>query len=135
MKLYRGIKSDEINFFTHSSKEAITSVLLPILKMRSSNNYSYPDELNSQIIKTHQLMRLKDQYFTDRKDIAEVYMRSENGSLIEIDIDEKEILENFKVEFQDFGKRKKDFQLVYRVDGEVLLFNKDKWNLKQLNDE
>lgn len=76
------------------------------------------------------MIRLSDQYFTDRKEIAQGYAKNENGVLIEINPQIEEILKYFKVEFQDFGKRKDDFQLVYRVKGKDLCENKDRWGLK-----
>lgn len=131
MKLYRGIKCEEITFLTEEVKNEINSVIGSLLQLRQSGDFHYPEKMNGEIIKSRQLLRLRDQYFTDRKDIAEDYAKSENGLLLEMDVPPEDILEFFKVEFQDFGKRKEDFQLVYRVDGEILLKNRDTWNVKQ----
>jgi len=130
MKLYRGLKEAEIKFFELENKESTIQTMKALLEMRHQGDFKYPEDMNKEVIRAHKNLRLKDQYFTDQKDIAEKYSKEVKGSLLEIDVPVEEILENFKVEFQDFGKRKFDFRLVYRVDGELLCKKRQDWGLK-----
>lgn len=62
--------------------------------------------------------------------IAEGYAKKVGGLLIELNIPIKDILNYFDLEFQNFSRRKKKFELVYRVKGSLLLKNSKKWGLK-----
>jgi len=41
-----------------------------------------------------------------------------------------EVVKHFRIEFQNYGKRKKRFELVYVVDGSLLKRKSSQWKLK-----
>lgn len=134
MKLYRGIKSNEITFRAPEEEQQYREKWLEILKKREKQEYSYPEELNKDIIELQKLNKLSYQHFTDHKEIAEYYVKKENGSLIEIDVPLEEIIEHFTLEFQNYSKRRERFEIVYIISSKVLLENKDKWGMKKIMD-
>ncbi len=129
MKLYRGIKEDFI-FLDEKAQEQNKQIWKKILELRSKGDFSYPQETNSEILTLRKQERLALQNFTDNKKIAERYARQEKGFIVEIDVPKKEILSLFRIEFQNFSKRKEKFELVYVVSGENLHKFAKKWKLK-----
>lgn len=132
MKLYRGISSKE--FIEHAGEldQRMHDGWRKILTMRESGIFSYPEELNDTIIELSKLQVYARQYFTDMKDIAERYAQSEGGSVIEIDVPLDDIEKYFLLEFQNYAKRREQFEIVYQVRGDVLFEYKDEWKLKVL---
>jgi len=129
MKLYRGIKSSEYKGFDSVIEKDFKSNLRKILERRKLDFVSYPEELDEVILKLKEVMRLVYQNFTDNKQIAFNYAKNEKGLLIEIDLSVEEVLKYFSIEFQNFSKRRKSFEIVYTVKGSDLEKNIKKWNL------
>ena len=50
--------------------------------------------------------------------------------LVELSVPVKDVLQHFDVEFQNFGQRKKRFEIVYAVRGGALARFSAKWKLK-----
>lgn len=132
MKLYRGLKSSEFKIFDASLASHSASVWEKILKMRAKGNFKFPEDLSKDIVELEKTNRLRRQYFTDNKSIALAYAKENHGLLLEIDPGIGDILKNFHLEFQNFGKRKKSFELVYAIDAATLLLNSKKWKLKEI---
>ncbi len=133
MKLYRGLKSVEFKYFSEKVQGELNQTWAKILSRRSKGDWSYPKNLDNEILSTEKLLRLERQHFTDQKSIALNYAKTFNGVIIEIDIPIKDILKNFRVEFQNFGKRKTKFEIVYVVDATLLYRNRKKWKVKILS--
>lgn len=132
MKLYRGLKSSEFKMFSEDAALELRNLWSAVLNKRSKGDWTFPNELNEDILLGEKLLRLQRQHFTDRRDIALGYATENNGALIEIDVSKKDILDHFRIEFQNFGKRKKSFEIVYVIDSSILFRNRRKWKLKQL---
>jgi hypothetical protein len=130
MKLYRGIKTMEFTEGSKAIQEAVQSGWSKILKLRSAGNLKYPKQLDSLISELFKLQPLTRQYFTDNKKIAAAYAKKEHGVLIEIDLSIKDILAHFTIEFQNYSKRKSQFEIVYMIKGSDLSKNARKWKLK-----
>ncbi len=133
MKLYRGIKSREFSHFSTEVASNLQSTWSEILKKRSRGDFSYPNDFNKKILAAAKLVRLQRQHFTDNKDIAARYAKTNNGVLVEVDVPTKEIIDHFTIEFQNFNQRKRAFEIVYVVDSSKLLANSRKWKLKTRN--
>lgn len=130
MKLYRGIKSSEFKHFTDDTATELEQTWSSILKLRSQGKLEYPKHLDPEISRAEKLIRLQRQNFTDRREIALDYAKTYGGALIEIDVPLADILKYFRIEFQNFGKRKSRFEVVYVVDAKPLKKFKRKWKLK-----
>ncbi len=130
MKLYRGLSADEFKLVSKKMLKENKLIWSSILKNRAQGEFGYPDNLDRPITLLQTNMRLEYQYFTDSKMIAEGYVKKIGGLLIELNIPIKDILNYFDLEFQNFSRRKKKFELVYRVKGSLLLKNSKKWGLK-----
>ncbi|MAZ40700.1 hypothetical protein CL654_01095 [bacterium] len=133
LKLYRGIKSSE---FTHKDKEVeekFNEGWLEILRRRAQGDLSYPEDLNSIVTKMFKIQPFTRQYFTDREEIAKSYAKKEHGSLITLEIPLKEILKYFVIEFQNYPKRKQQFDVVYIIKGTDLFKKSKDWNISIQN--
>ncbi len=130
MKLYRGIASKE--FIEHADEldQRMHDGWRTILTVRENGIFSYPEELNDTVIELSKLQVYARQYFTDMKEIAERYAQSEGGSVIEIDVPLNDIEKYFLLEFQNYAKRREQFEIVYQVRGDVLAEHKGEWKLK-----
>jgi hypothetical protein len=93
-------------------------------------NFKYPQQLDRSINALHKNLRLEYQYFTDSKVIAESYARKVGGLLVELSVPLNEVLKHFDIEFQNFGRRKKQFEIVYCVKGSTLAKYGKRWRLK-----
>lgn len=133
MKLYRGLKTSEFRHYSDDISAEVRRTWASILKRRSQEDWSFPHELSTEISRLEKLLRLQRQHFTDRRDIALAYAKSNGGTLLEIEVTEKDLLNHFRIEFQNFGKRKKDFEVVYVVDASLLFQNQRRWKMKQLD--
>ncbi|MGE4133327.1 MAG: hypothetical protein AB7F86_16915 [Bdellovibrionales bacterium] len=58
------------------------------------------------------------------------YARKVGGLLVEISVPMADVLKHFDIEFQNFGRRKKQFEIVYCVKGSILAKYGKKWKLK-----
>lgn len=126
MKLYRGIASPEYLEHTEEVEGQFKDGWKKILEYREKGDLSYPEELNDTVIELYKTQSLTRQYFTDNKAITEQY----GGVVIEIDVPVEDILNHFIIEFQNYSKRRDQFEVTYLVHGKVLLENKEKWKLQ-----
>lgn len=129
MKLYRGIISPTYSPFTPADAKSLKVTWQAILENREQGVFSYPDDLNGEILDAQDLVRLQRQHFTDDKEIAEGYAKLNGGILIEINVPIAEILKYFTIEFQKFAQRKKSFEIVYVIDAAKLHSMAKQWNL------
>ncbi len=132
MKLYRGLKSSEFKVFDTKLASHSVSIWEKILKERIKGNFHFPEALSKDIVELEKINRLRRQNFTDNKSIALAYAKENRGLLLEIDVNIGDVLKYFHLEFQNFGKRKKNFELVYVVDAASLFRNAKKWKLKEI---
>jgi hypothetical protein len=109
LKLYRGLSSDEFNLATDKVFEQNKKAWASIIDRRAKGDFKYPHELDRSITTLHKNLRLEYQYFTDSKPIAEGYARKVGGLLVQLSVPLKDILQYFDIEFQSFGRRKKQF--------------------------
>lgn len=130
MKLYRGLKNDVFELLTPEVKHSIDAMWFKILTRRSAGDFFYPNDLNDDVIELSKLARFSQQHFTDQRGIAVAYAKQENGVVVEIDVPEIEVIRHFRIEFQNFGKRKTNFEVVYVVSGELLYKNSNEWKIK-----
>ena len=130
LKLYRGLSSDEFNLATDEVFERNKETWASIINRRVEGDFEYPQELDRSITLLHKNLRLEYQYFTDSKSIAESYARKVGGLLVELSVPLKDVLEYFDIEFQNFGRRKKQFEIVYCVKGSILAAQSERWKLK-----
>ena len=98
-----------------------------LLSKRAAADMSYPEELDQTVRKLEKTARLERQHFTDNSAIAKSYARKVGGLLVEIDVSLPEILKYFRLEFQNFSKRKRNFEIVYVVDSKVMAHNRRRW--------
>jgi hypothetical protein len=82
MKLYRGMRAKEFAHFTPEIAASLRATWKEILSDRARGDYTYPDELNAEILEASQLSRLQRQYFTDDKEVALSYAKDQGGILI-----------------------------------------------------
>lgn len=130
LKLYRGLSSDEFNLATDEVFEQNKQAWASIVDRRAKGDFSYPKDLDRSITVLHKNLRLEYQYFTDSKPIAEGYARKVGGLLVELSVPLKDVLEYFDIEFQNFGRRKKQFEIVYCVKGSNLAKHSKRWKLR-----
>lgn len=130
LKLYRGLSSSEFNIATDKVLKRNKDSWALILKERAEGNFNFPMHLSQAITTLHKDLRLEYQYFTDSKPVAEAYARKVNGLLVELSVPVKDLLDFFDIEFQNFGRRKKQFEIVYRVKGSTLAKNGKRWRMK-----
>lgn len=130
MKLYRGITSKEYLEHTEEIENRFKEGWKKILTVREGGDLSYPENLNDVVLDLYKTQSLTRQYFTDNKAITEKYIKSEGGLIIEIDVPVDDILNNFIIEFQNYSKRRDQFEVTYLIHGKVLLENKEKWKMK-----
>lgn len=130
LKLYRGLSSDEFNLATDDVFKENKKVWSSVLENRLNGDFDYPHALDRPITTLHKNLRLEYQYFTDSKVIAEGYARKVSGLLVELSVPLNEVLKHFDIEFQNFGRRKKQFEIVYCVKGSTLAKYGKRWRLK-----
>lgn len=130
LKLYRGISADEFNLATDDVFKENKKVWSSVLEHRLNGDFDYPHELDRPITRLHKNLRLEYQYFTDSKVIAEGYARKVGGLLVELSVPFNDVLKHFDIEFQNFGRRKKQFEIVYCVKGSTLAKYGKRWRLK-----
>ncbi|WP_413289223.1 hypothetical protein [Bdellovibrio sp. HCB337] len=130
LKLYRGLSSDEFSLATDGVFAQNKQAWATILERRVKSDFKYPQELDRSIISLHKNLRLEYQYFTDTKSIAEGYARKVGGLLVELSVPLKDVLEYFDIEFQNFSRRKRQFEIVYCVKGSILAKHNKRWKLK-----
>lgn len=133
LKLYRGLSSEEFILATEDVIQQNKKVWAQILDRRIRDTVSYPKELDRSIANLHKNVRLEYQYFTDARAIAEGYARKVGGLLVELSVPLPDVLKHFDIEFQNFGRRKKRFELVYRIKGSVLAAHRKRWKLKSIS--
>lgn len=130
IKLYRGLSALEFKGVTSESMAANRRDWNSILKLRARGDHMYPRALDSAIQRLHREGRWERQYFTDSKEIAKSYARKMGGTLLEVSVPVKDILKHFDLEFQNFGRRKKKFEVVYLVKGAILAKRRKAWRLR-----
>lgn len=130
MKLYRGLSAKEFGLASEKMLLENKKVWKSILVNREQGNFRYPNNLDQPIALLQKNLRLEYQHFTDSKLIAEGYARKVDGILIELNVSIEDILRYFDLELQNFARRKKKFEIVYRVKGSVLSKKREKWHLK-----
>jgi hypothetical protein len=130
MKLYRGLKTADFQLLDEATSKSVRDIWKKVLLRRSKGDFSFPEKLSAEIQEQERQIRLRRQHFTDNKEIAARYAKASGGSLVEIDVSVEEISRVFDIEFQNFGKRRKKFELVYVIDAEVLRRRAKKWKLK-----
>lgn len=130
LKLYRGISAVEFNFASDEAFKKNKKVWASILEHRVKGDFNYPHELDKDINTLHKSLRLEYQYFTDNKTIAEGYAKKVGGLLVELSVPLKDVVELFDIEFQNFGRRKKQFEIVYCIKGSILAKYGKRWRLK-----
>lgn len=130
LKLYRGLSSDEFHLATEDVFKGNKNAWASILENRASGDFGYPASLDQSITRLHKNLRLEYQYFTDARQIAEGYARKVGGILVELNVPLTDVLEYFDVEFQNFSRRKKKFEIVYCVKGSILAKKGRRWKLK-----
>lgn len=130
LKLYRGLSANEFNLASEKVFRENKKVWSAILEYRLKGDLDYPRHLDRSITSLHKNLRLEHQYFTDSKVIAEGYAKKVGGLLVELNVPAKDVLEYFDIEFQNFGRRKKQFEIVYCVKGSLLAKFGKRWGLK-----
>lgn len=130
LKLYRGLSSDEFNLATDEVFEENKKAWASILAHRVRKDFKYPQKLDRSITSLHKNLRLEYQYFTDAKLIADGYAKKVGGLLVEVSVPVEDVLEFFDIEFQNFGRRKKRFEIVYCIKGSILAKHSKRWKLK-----
>ncbi len=101
-----------------------------VLQKRVKGDFSYPLELDAEICSLEKLGRLSYQHFSDDRRMAAAYAKQKKGVVIEIDIPLTDIKKYCIVEFQNFSKRKKSFEIVYIVKGSDLCRHAKKWKMQ-----
>lgn len=129
LKLYRGISADGFNLASDDVFKKNKKVWASILEHRVKGDFNYPHELDKDINALHKSLRLEYQYFTDNKTIAEGYAKKVGGLIVELSVPLKDVFELFDIEFQNFGRRKKQFEVVYCVKGSALVKHGRRWRL------
>lgn len=130
MKLYRGLKSLDYREFDSDLEKELRDGWREVLSLRESGDFIYPENLNKRILKLESISNLTHQNFTDNREIAYSYARNGGGLFLEVEVSMEDLLRYFKMEFQNFSKRRKKFELVYVVSAADLSSNRSKWNLK-----
>lgn len=130
MKLYRGIKTNSFRLRTPEEERGFQEKWRKILELREKGKFEYPEHFNKEVIELHDQARLSYQHFTDNREIAERYAKNEEGILIEITVPIAEVLEYFTLEFQNYSKRKEQFEITYTVSSDILADKQEEWQLK-----
>ena len=130
IKLYRGVSATDYKLASASLIDQNRKLWRDILQLRSVGDFNFPKELSQEINKLQRNQKLERQYFTDRKEIARSYAAEVNGLLVEITVPIVDVLKNFNLEFQNFGLRKKTFEIVYCVPGKVLNRRQTDWKMR-----
>jgi hypothetical protein len=130
LKLYRGISAEDFNLATDEVLKNNRRVWRQILQHRLNGNFDFLADLDESINSLHKSIRLEYQYFTDSKVIAQGYARKVGGNLAEISVPLNDVLKYFDIEFQNFGARKKKFEIVFRVKGSILAKKIKAWKMK-----
>ncbi len=129
LKLYRGLSADEFSIASDKLLKENRKTWSSLLEYRADGDFDYPESLNQSITSLHKNLKLEVQYFTDAKNIAESYARKMDGLLVEMRVPLDDVINHFDIEFQNFSRRKKQFEIVYRVKGSLLSKYKRKWRL------
>lgn len=130
LTLYRGLSSSEFNAASEALLRENRQTWRQIIERRTKGKFDYPETLNKDIAKLHRNLRLERQYFTDSKVIAETYAKKVGGLIVEMIVPVNDIVNHFDIEFQNFGRRKKQFEIVYCVKGSLLNRFSRRWRLK-----
>jgi hypothetical protein len=130
MKLYRGLKGRDVQLYSPAVQRNVWDSWSKLLQKRTRGDFSYPSELDVEVLSLEKLGRLSYQHFSDDERTAHAYAKQENGVVIEIDVPLSDIKKYFTLEFQNFSKRKKSFEIVYIVRGADLHRSSKKWKIK-----
>ncbi len=130
IKLYRGLKAEAFQPFTQAEAAQQRKTWAKLLEARAQGDFAHPVAFDAEIRKLESGLRLRRQYFTDRREVAAAYARSEGGSLLSIELPLDQVLSHFSLEFQNFSKRRSSFEIVYLVSGELLAKHAKAWKLK-----
>lgn len=130
MKLYRGLKQNEVQLYSPTVQKKVWESWSKLLQKRKQGDFSYPSELDVEIQSLKKLGRLSYQHFSDDEHTAVAYAKREGGVIIELDVPLSDIKKHFILEFQNFSKRKKRFEVVYMVKGADLHRYSKKWRIK-----
>lgn len=130
MRLYRGLKERDVQLYSPAVQGKVWDSWSKLLQKRARGNFSYPSELDAEVRSLEKLGRLSYQHFSDDERTANAYAKQENGVVIEIDVPLSDIKKYFMLEFQNFSKRKKSFEIVYIVRGADLHRSSKKWKIK-----
>lgn len=130
MKLYRGLKERDVQLYSPAVQGKVWDSWSKLLQKRARGDFSYPSELDAEVQSLEKLGRLSYQHFSDDERTANAYAKQENGVVIEIDVPLSDIKKHFMLEFQNFSKRKKRFEIVYLVRGADLYRSSKKWKIK-----
>jgi len=129
LKLYRGLVSTDFELLSEKKFQESRVVWRRILAKRAAGDFGYPQDMEAEIKKLAHIGRLEKQFFTDNKKIARAYAKAAKGQLVEISVSLTDLVKYFRLEFQNFGTRKKNFEIVYVVDAARLAKNRKKWRL------
>lgn len=130
MKLYRGLKQKDIQLYSPAIQEKVWGSWSKVLQKRERGDLSYPFELDAEMLSLEKLGRLSYQHFSDHERTANAYAKKEKGVVIEIDVPLADLKRYFILEFQNFSKRKKSFEIVYIARGSDLHHCSKKWKMK-----
>ncbi len=130
LRLYRGLSATEFNLASTDLFKANIRTWREILELRVEGDFSYPHNLDHEIKALQKHLRLEYQHFTDSKIIAEGYAKKVGGLLVEIKVPLEKVIKHFDIEFQNFGRRRKQFEVVYGVKGSILTKYGRTWQLK-----
>ena len=133
MRLYRGIKTKNFTDISLIDKNRAEEDWKEVLNLRKHGKVNYPEDLDLTIKNLHKLQRLNFQNFTDIKEIAEKYAKTNNGLLVELNVSIEDIIKYFHLEIQNYQKRREKFEIVYTISGKALSENKDKWEFKLID--
>lgn len=130
MKLYRGLKQSDFVSYSPSLQAQTWKEWEKLLQRRIKGDLAYPHDMNSEILALEKMQHLTYQHFSDDKETALAYAKREQGVVVEVDVPLVDIKKYFMLEFQNFSKRKKRFELVYIVRGTDLHRHSKQWGLK-----
>ncbi len=130
LQLYRGISADEFKVLSAKELSQSRRNWKPLLAKRVAKDMSYPTEMDHVVQHLERIARLERQHFTDNAAIAKSYARKVDGVVVAIDVSIHDVIKHFRLEFQNFAKRKKNFEIVYIVDAKIMAKNLRRWKFK-----
>lgn len=80
IRLYRGLKTPDFRLFSAAEGARQRRIWKRLLEARAKGDFSHPASLDSELRWLEKSLRLGRQYFTDRKDIASAYAKTNRGN-------------------------------------------------------